>query len=470
MKKIIYWFLLIFSVFMIFGGISEVSQNRLTFIDIFMFAIFTSLIVFSIIKLFKPNQKHLNYGKHKSNNTHKVKSISNSEISQFNSNAESNSHDNKNEIKNNIENTNTKNNQTIKQEYPVTNSNPKTLYKDEMDWNENTQKNNEKLVGNLNDNTIDNNISDLNANDILVLHLNKNREVGKEIKHHNYLLENQILVDKILNKLINLNYLKVKSNFEVSLPYFKVPELKDILRKNKLKLSGNKPDLIERIKSNLDEKAIELPQIYIPTAKGNRIIDETKYILHFYNSPLISLGSAHKIANEILNIDDKIEYIYLYLLKQSQKSINSVYKTENIVSNLVFYYKKTNKDKNVIRKYTNYDTYLSVSQAIHSVSFLYSDEENVIDRLFIYFNYHLDYYENMLFIDNVSRSLFKKLFYEDISSFEEIDKNFCDDICELLFAQIYNNKNIMLDDYPIIKYMLEKNKKEYELKIAKYKF
>ncbi|RIO53308.1 SAP domain protein, partial [Staphylococcus pasteuri] len=87
-----------------------------------------------------------------------------------------------------------------------------------MDWNENTQKNNEKLVGNLNDNTIDNNISDLNANDILVLHLNKNREVGKEIKHHNYLLENQILVDKILNKLINLNYLKVKSNFEVSLP------------------------------------------------------------------------------------------------------------------------------------------------------------------------------------------------------------------------------------------------------------
>ena len=49
----------------------------------------------------------------------------------------------------------------------------------------------------------------------------------------------------------------------------------------------------------------------------------------------------------------------------------------------------------------------------------------------------------MLFIDNVSRSLFKNLFYEDVNSFEDTDKNFCDDICELLFAQIYNNKILL---------------------------
>ena len=52
--------------------------------------------------------------------------------------------------------------------------------------------------------------------------------------------------------------------------------------------------------------------------QGNEIIGETEYILHFYNSPIISLGSAHKIAKEVLNVDDKIEYIYLYLLKQNQ--------------------------------------------------------------------------------------------------------------------------------------------------------
>ena len=49
---------------MLFGGINEVTQNKLTFIDIFMFAIFISLIVFSIVKLFKHN--HLDYKSNKS--------------------------------------------------------------------------------------------------------------------------------------------------------------------------------------------------------------------------------------------------------------------------------------------------------------------------------------------------------------------------------------------------------------------
>ena len=90
------------------------------------------------------------------------------------------------------------------------------------------------------------------------------------------------------------------------------------------------------------------------------------------------------------------------------------------------------------------------------MTFLYSGKENIIDRLFIYFNYHLEYYENMLFIDNVSRSLFKNLFYEDVN-FSKIQIKLCDDICELLFAQIYNNKNITLNNLPTINYILKKN-------------
>ena len=61
----------------------------------------------------------------------------------------------------------------------------------------------------------------LNANDILILHLNKNRKVGKEVKIILF-VRNQINVDKILNKLINLGFLDIKSNFDVSLPYLKV--------------------------------------------------------------------------------------------------------------------------------------------------------------------------------------------------------------------------------------------------------
>lgn len=68
-EKILYYFILISSFFMIIGGISKVSQDGLTFPDIFMFIIFISLITFSIVKLFK--HKNLDYKSNKSNNNHK---------------------------------------------------------------------------------------------------------------------------------------------------------------------------------------------------------------------------------------------------------------------------------------------------------------------------------------------------------------------------------------------------------------
>ncbi|QTY48312.1 hypothetical protein JYA70_001148 [Staphylococcus aureus] len=112
MKKIFYCFLLIFSILMLFGGINEVTQNKLTFIDIFMFAIFISLIVFSIVKLFKHN--HLDYKSNKSNTNHK--NISNSKTTQFNT-VQSIDHIRKNNITHDIETNNTKKSKTGKVNY-----------------------------------------------------------------------------------------------------------------------------------------------------------------------------------------------------------------------------------------------------------------------------------------------------------------------------------------------------------------
>ncbi|WP_262345466.1 SAP domain-containing protein, partial [Staphylococcus aureus] len=162
---------------------------------------------------------------------------------------QSNDHIRKNNITHDIETNNTK---KVKQVKSITNNKTNTLNKDQVKLNENVQENNQDLVIDVKDDNNNNYHYDLNANDILILHLNKNREVGKEVKNHFYLLENQINVDEILNKLINLDYLDIKSNFDVSLFYLKVPELKEILREYKLKLSGNKPELIERIKTNID--------------------------------------------------------------------------------------------------------------------------------------------------------------------------------------------------------------------------
>ena len=88
---------------MIIGGIGKVSQDGLTFPDIFTFIIFISLIVFSIVKLFK--HKNLDYKSDKSNNNHK--NISNSETTRSN-NVQSNSHIKKDNVPHDTEINNSK--------------------------------------------------------------------------------------------------------------------------------------------------------------------------------------------------------------------------------------------------------------------------------------------------------------------------------------------------------------------------
>ena len=70
----------------------------------------------------------------------------------------------------------------VKQVKSITNNKTNTLNKDQVKLNENVQENNQDLVIDVKDDNNNNYHYDLNANDILILHLNKNREVGKEVK------------------------------------------------------------------------------------------------------------------------------------------------------------------------------------------------------------------------------------------------------------------------------------------------
>jgi len=98
------------------------------------------------------------------------------------------------------------------------------------------------------------------TDDFITLHTNINRQVGKEIfpggsraYNDNFLLES-------IQRLIKNDKLAIKQEIETSLNYFTVPQLKEILKKNKLRMSGNKPNLIQRIKKNFEYiQNIEIP-------------------------------------------------------------------------------------------------------------------------------------------------------------------------------------------------------------------
>ncbi|GAB4074709.1 hypothetical protein GCM10028778_22120 [Barrientosiimonas marina] len=88
-----------------------------------------------------------------------------------------------------------------------------------------------------------------------------------------------------------------------SLQSFKVPELKDILRQNELKVSGKKQELIDRLMDYLDEAVIHnyiQQKPFKRTSKGQQALDDYDYIV-----------SAHKNESKdgIYNMGEAIKYV-----------------------------------------------------------------------------------------------------------------------------------------------------------------
>lgn len=81
------------------------------------------------------------------------------------------------------------------------------------------------------------------------------------------------------NDMIKKGFLE-KANLEKTLSTKTLVELKEILQKNNLKKSGNKPEIITRIIDNIDPEKIEVEnEIYILSEKGKEYIAKYQYIL-----------------------------------------------------------------------------------------------------------------------------------------------------------------------------------------------
>ncbi|PNZ34645.1 SAP domain-containing protein, partial [Staphylococcus lutrae] len=245
--------------------------------------------------------------------------------------------------------------------------------------------------------------------------------------------------------------LSIKSDFNHSLSYLKVPELKSILKDNGLKVSGNKPELMKRIKEDIKEEDVNLPKIYIATHAGEKIIENTNYVLHFFYQPyIINLSVAHKLVKNQYNIDDKIEFIYLKLIENKKQDSHSL---KSVVQRLTHYYKTIKKDKSVIRKFTNYAIYLEFIQGLEHFEFniKYRSIKGSLLEIFYIDTESLEYYEDLILVEDINLNVLKKLFFADVSSFVYADKNICDDFCDILFCHVNRNTNISINQLPAIR-------------------
>lgn len=298
---------------------------------------------------------------------------------------------------------------------------------------------------------------DLNANDLLVFHLNVNRKVGDEISNNNYLLKNNVDIPSALKKLINKQLLILDDTLETGLSKLNNDNLKNILKAAKLQVSGNKNDLINRIINKIDyieiiKGDLELPTVYKPTDKGKRLLKETEYIPHFQGSfNNISILRAHDIAtnNMTKKDDDIITTIY-------KTEINRLIKTEEeeeliwIFIDLGEYYKKI-KDLNNARKSYNLAYYLvnkyNLDELEDSRSFYYEFNGDLKEDIFkrdlkpYFFDEITEVYEQLIFIDRLTNDAIYNLFINDVNSYYNFDEEIFKHILDYLIAIVKKNED-----------------------------
>ncbi|RTX74376.1 hypothetical protein CD117_02930 [Mammaliicoccus sciuri] len=319
--------------------------------------------------------------------------------------------------------------------------------------------------------------------DILALHLNAGRIEGNEQIYFSSILSNRSHILKSIEILVKADLLKLENSIEISLPKLTKPDLESILKKANLKKSGNKPVLIERIIENIayinsQNINIDLPTVYIPTTKGQELIEETGYIKHFGEpSSIISMERAQSIINNSTekNIVDKIEYIYLFEIKRlyQVEPIPKYY--HKITNNISFYFQDLADYYKSILEYEKSRKYYHLSQHIS----IYIDLENLkIDHGHFY-NYEgdlkeyslsnmpyglSDIYEQLIYIDELTNEQIFELFIGDISEYytpiKEFSRFFIEGNITKVKKEDMNEVCLNFIKYLEIEYPYEKSKFE----------
>lgn len=116
--------------------------------------------------------------------------------------------------------------------------------------------------------------------------------------------------NKIVKKLLDLGYLKFENNITENVFRATIPELKEILKNNNLKVTGKKQELAERVLGNIDVEYLKskLPKkLFLLTPKGESVINSNYlYIINKKKNYMFTdkeIENAYKLGPEYSNND-----------------------------------------------------------------------------------------------------------------------------------------------------------------------
>lgn len=171
------------------------------------------------------------------------------------------------------------------------------------------------------------NTSELSIAEILML-IDKNNSSVQNIYFQGFweYIYN-IDAEQTFRNLLKKGYFKVDASLEDTLNKMTVPELKEILKKENLKVTGRKSELIERIlnKASFETKnAIPLIEVYSLSEKGKNILDQNKHIVYLDKMKLrdVSIYQYHDFMKRNKELEP-FEGLIKYLEEVSHKHITN---------------------------------------------------------------------------------------------------------------------------------------------------
>lgn len=198
--------------------------------------------------------------------------------------------------------------------------------------------------------------SNLQLSDILFLNWLNGKDINEPVPGY---IVNRFSINPIVEKkkLKSENYVK-EGSISWRLNKLKVPDLKNILRKNNQKVSGRKSELIQRIQNNiqLQKYVDQLPHVFELSDKGSKLINKYNLIIWAHsNSWLIPPKEfLPYIDSDKSNIEISISLHEEKLIKIIKSaSFNDYYEFERYEDYLADLYDKLNNEEKYVEHTIN---------------------------------------------------------------------------------------------------------------------
>ncbi|MGO1922693.1 MAG: SAP domain-containing protein [Jeotgalicoccus sp.] len=238
----------------------------------------------------------------------------------------------------------------------------------------------------------------LNAVEVLFLHYVKGKTEKEALQHDFWLIEYNRDPQHLLNQLINTGAVYQSYDLSVTLTKFTVPIIKDLLKNSGIKVSGNKKELITRVKEHqefIDVTALDINGIYIVDKSLETFLHDTVFINYISLHGPISIEEAYSYYTEhpYMNASEIIIALHELKIASNIKKPNKydAVKCHHLLSE---YYSSELHDTEQSLYHLNQFSMLIVLESINRYKQL--DSKMKHDEFFNIDNYTIEKYRNLL--------------------------------------------------------------------------